>query len=153
MESEDTSLISFCGLYCGLCAQNSRIPKLALELQKTLHEEGFDDFYQYTPEIREKFPSFWKFLRELASFECRCRDGKGGPPDCRIRDCAKKRNVIVCPQCKEYPCRDFNKLAERYPTLLQDGNRLQKVGIRKWVEEQEERRKRGFTYADIRYQA
>ncbi|MGQ9781276.1 MAG: DUF3795 domain-containing protein [Nitrososphaeria archaeon] len=150
MQSEDTSsLISF----CGLCAQKNRIPKLVLELQKTIHEEGFDDFYQYTPETRDNFTPFWKFLQELTSFECRCRNGKGGPPDCKIRNCAKKRNIMVCPQCRDYPCKDVNRLAESYPMLLQDGKRIQKIGVKRWVEEQEERRKRGFSYADIRYKA
>ncbi len=144
-------LVAYCGLYCGLCAQRRRIPQQALRLQKTLHEEGFDDFYQSVPEMKEAFPQFWNFLQSLAKFDCACRTSKGGPPDCKIRGCAERKNIIVCPKCKEYPCQQIQALADRYPTLIQDGKRLQKIGIEKWVIEQERRVKRGFAYADIRY--
>ncbi|MBO3809072.1 MAG: DUF3795 domain-containing protein [Candidatus Brockarchaeota archaeon] len=144
-------LVAYCGLYCGLCAQRRRIPQQALQLQQTLHEEGFDDFFQYVPEMRETFPVFWQFLQSLAKMDCACRTGVGGPPDCKIRGCAIQKHVEVCPQCEQYPCKHIQALAEHYPTLIQDGKRLQKIGLEKWVEEQERRAKRGFTYADIRY--
>ena len=144
-------LVTYCGLYCGLCAQRARIPQEARQLQQTLHEEGFDDFYQYVPEMKEAFPSFWQFLQKLATFECTCRTGEGGPPDCKIRNCAKQKGAKVCSQCGEYPCTLIQALAENHPTLIQDGKRLRKVGIKKWVKEQQQRMKRDFSYADIRY--
>jgi hypothetical protein len=152
MSKQDTlRSVTYCGLYCGLCAQRNRIPQQASQLQQTLHEEGFDDFYQYVPEMKEIFPPFWQFLQNLAKLDCTCRTGKGGPPDCKIRNCAKQRKITVCPECKEYPCQHIQALAEHYPTLIQDGRRLQKIGIEKWIIEQERRAKRGFAYADIRY--
>jgi len=144
-------LVTYCGLYCGLCAQHNCIPMRAYQLQQNLHDEGFDDFFQYVPEMKETFPVFWKFLQNLAKMNCTCRTGRGGPPDCEIRSCAKNKNVTLCPQCKEYPCKHIQALAEHYPTLIQDGKRLQKVGLEKWIEEQEQRAKRGFVYADVRY--
>jgi len=144
-------LVTYCGLYCGLCAQRSRIPQQARQLQQTLQEEGFDDFYQYVPEMKEAFRPFRQFLQKLATFDCTCRIGQGGPADCKIRNCAKRKGVEVCPRCKEYPCALIQALAEHYPTLLQDGKRLRRIGIKKWVKEQEQRVKRGFAYADIRY--
>ncbi len=144
-------LVTYCGLYCGLCAQRARVPRIARQLQQTLHEEGFDDFYQYLPDMKETFPTFWTFLEKLASFECSCRTGKGGPPDCKIRNCATERRILLCPLCTEYPCKDIERLAERYPTLLQDGRRLRRIGVTKWVDEQEARARRGFTYADVRF--
>jgi len=145
------SLVTYCGLYCGLCAQRNRLPKQAKQLQQTLHEEGFDDFYQYIPEMKEHFPPFWNFLQKLATFDCSCRTGKGGPPDCKIRQCATQKKIEVCPQCSEYPCHHIQAFAERYPTLIQDGKRLKKIGLKKWVDEQEKRARRGFSYADLRY--
>jgi len=141
--------VAYCGLYCGLCAQRSRIPQQARQLQQTLQEEGFDDFYQYAPEMKEIFPPFWQFLQRLATFDCACRTG-GGPPDCKIRQCAKQKDIEVCTQCQEYPCTLIQALAEHYPTIIQDGKRLQKIGLEKWVKEQEGRAKRGVAYADIR---
>jgi len=141
--------VAYCGLYCGLCAQRGRIPQQAHQLQQTLREEGFDDFYQYVPEMKEAFPPFWQFLQKLAEFDCTCRTS-GGPPDCKIRQCAKQKSIEVCTQCKEYPCTLIQALAEHYPTIIQDGKRLQKIGLEKWVKEQEERARRGVVYADIR---
>jgi len=144
-------LVAYCGLYCGLCAQRARVPQQANQLKQTLHEEGFDDFYQYVPEMKEVFPPFWTFLDQLAKMDCTCRSGKGGPPDCKIRQCAKERRIAICPQCKEYPCMLIETFAERYPLLIQDGKRLQKVSVEKWIKEQEQRAKRSFAYADLRY--
>lgn len=143
-------LVAYCGLYCGLCAQKARIPQQARQLQQTLHKEGYDDFYKYVPEMKETFPMFSKFLQNLAKSDCTCGTG-GGPPDCKIRQCAKQKKITVCPQCKEYPCQHIEALAEHYPTLIQDGKHLQKVGLEKWVKEQEQRARNGFAYADVRY--
>lgn len=144
-------LVTYCGLYCGLCAQHTLIPNQARKLRKTLLEEGFSDFYQYVPEMKEIFPKFWEFLQNLAKLDCTCRAGEGGPPDCKIRNCARQKNKTVCPLCEGYPCRYIEALAEHYPTLIQDGKYMQKIGLEKWIFEQELRAKRGFTYTDIRY--
>jgi len=143
-------LVTYCGLYCGLCAQHARIPHNARQLQQTLQEEGLEDFYQYFPEMKKVFPQFSQFLENLAKFNCTCRSGKGGPSNCEIRKCARQKRITVCPQCREYPCQHIQKLAERYPTLIQDGKRLRKVGIQKWIGEQEQRAKRGVSYSDLK---
>lgn len=150
-DQDPLRLVAYCGLYCGLCAERARLPPQARQLQQTLHEEGYDDFYQYIPEMKEDYPKFSEFLQRLANMDCACRSGKGGPPDCEIRVCAKARNITVCPLCKEYPCVKIETLAERYPILIQDGKKMQKVGTEKWIEEQENRVKRGLVYADLRY--
>lgn len=142
--------VAYCGLYCGLCAQCSRIPQQAKQLQKSLHEEGYDDWYQYVPNLKDSFPPFWSFLQNLGNMDCTCRTG-GGPPDCKIRECAREKKMDVCTDCKEYPCALIQNLAKHYPTLIQDGKRLQEVGLEKWVEQQEERVRRSVVYADIRY--
>ena len=142
--------VAYCGLYCGLCAHRSRIPQQAKQLQKSLHEERMDNWYQYVSEMKNTFPTFWQFLQRRIDLDCTCRTG-GGPPDCKIRQCAKQKGIEICTQCKEYPCKLIQNLAEHYPTVIQDGKRLQKIGLEKWVKEQEERVKRGVVYADIRY--
>jgi len=141
--------VAYCGLYCALCAHRNRIPTQAQQLQESLHKEGFDDWYQYIPEMKNTFPPFWQFLQKLVNLDCTCRTG-GGPPDCKIRQCAQNKNLEGCTQCKEYPCTLIQALAEHYPTIIQDGKRLQKIGLEKWVKEQEERARRGVVYADTR---
>lgn len=149
MGEEELRLLGYCGLYCGLCAHRNRIPQRAKLLQETLHDEGWDSWYKYQDSIKETFPVFWDFLDGLVKFDCTCRTG-GGPPDCRIRTCAKEKGVDVCPLCAEYPCGLIEGLAEHYVTAIQDGRRLLKIGLKKWVEEQEERARRGVVYADTR---
>jgi len=140
--------VTYCGLYCGLCAHKNLIPQRAGQLQKTLHEEGFDFFYQFGPD-RETVPVFWALLRKFSEMDSSCRTGCG-PPNCEIRTCAKRRGVEVCPQCSEYPCSLIERMAEHYPNLIQDGKHLQKVGSKEWIKKQEERAKRGVVYADLR---
>ena len=95
-------LVAYCGLYCGLCAHRNRIPQQAKQLQKSLREERYDDWYQYVPDMKTTLPVFWQFLQKLATRDCTCRTG-GGPPDCKIRECAKQKGMQICSQCKEYP--------------------------------------------------
>lgn len=149
MTENNLRLVGYCGLYCGLCAHRARIPRRARLLKETLHDEGMDSWYKYVPSMKETFPVFWKFLRELTKMDCTCRTG-GGPPDCSIRICAKEKGVDACPLCKEYPCDLINNLAEHYVTVIQDGRRLQRIGLKAWVKEQEKRVRRGVVYADTR---
>ena len=154
MTDEDAlSLVAYCGLYCGLCAERARVPSMAGRLQETLKEEGYDSFYQFVPDIKDGYPQFMQLLDRFAKMECGCRSGKGGPPDCAMRECAKRRKLEACPMCDEYPCAKIESFAGTYPTLIQDGRRMKKVGIKKWVEEQEIRAKRGFVYSDSKYES
>ncbi len=149
MPRDPLSLVTYCGLYCGLCAQRTNVPKQARQLRISLHEEGFDDFYKFDPYLKQVFPVFWRYLNKLETMRCSCRAG-GGDPKCPIRDCARERGIDVCPQCEKYPCKLIVSLSQRYPILIEDGYRLQQVGITKWIKEQKERSKRGFTYSQIR---
>jgi len=149
MNEDLLRLVGYCGLYCGLCAHRNRIPQRAELLRETLREEGMDSWYQYIPSMKETFPVFWKFLGELTEMDCTCRT-EGGPPDCKIRICAKEKGVNTCPLCEEYPCKLINGLAKHYVMTIQDGKRLQEIGLEAWVKEQEARAKRGVVYADTR---
>lgn len=110
-------LIGYCGLYCGLCAHRNRIPQRAELLRETLHEEGMDSWYMYIPSMKETFPVFWKFLEELTKMDCTCRTG-GGPPDCKIRICAKGKEVDACPFREEYPWSLIESLADTMSWLF-----------------------------------
>jgi len=149
MAENPLRLVAYCGLYCGLCAHRSRIPERAKLLKETLHEEGVNWYYKYVPSMKDTFPIFWNFLNTLVKIDCTCRTA-GGPPDCKIRECAKKKGVDSCPLCSEYPCNLIKHLAEHYVMAIQDGKRLKKIGLKAWVREQEKRAKRRVVYADIR---
>lgn len=141
-------LVTYCGLYCGLCAQRGRIPRQANTLRESMSREGYEF---WGPGI-QGFKEFWEFLQALCEPEKACpgcRQG-GGPPFCTIRKCARERGVDICVECAEYPCHRVQAIAKGYPTLLADGKRMQELGIEAWVKEQEERAKTGFAYVDIR---
>lgn len=144
----DLTLVTYCGLHCGLCAQRGRIPHQASELRDTMSTEGYESWATDMP----GFSEFWQFLTDLGDPDQACpgcRQG-AGPPFCGIRKCASGKGIDVCPECDEYPCHRIAELAQGYPTLLADGERMCAIGLDAWIEEQEERMDRGFVYADIR---
>ena len=146
----DLTYVTYCGLYCGLCDDLARIPQQAAALYKTLRQGGWEDF---GPCCVPGFHEFWRVLADLCRLGETCRGCRGGcgNPDCRIRACARERNRDLCSSCAEYPCERIAELARRYPNLVADGRRQQEIGVERWIREQEERRKAGFCYADIRH--
>jgi hypothetical protein len=146
----DLRNVTYCGLHCRLCATKSRIPQTAIALRDTLAADGWEDYGEY---IVPDFKVFWSTLKKLAGFEDECPDCREGcgDPGCTIRKCAKERGTELCPLCEEYPCQHIHALARRYPNLIADGRRLKDIGVKAWVCEQEERRKTGFCYCDIRF--
>ena len=141
-------MVTYCGLYCGLCAQRGRIPRQANTLRESMSREGYELWGAEIPGFEE----FWRFLKALCEPEKSCpgcRQG-GGPPFCSIRTCARGRGVDICVECEEYPCRRVEGIAKGYPTLIADGKRMGEIGVEAWIEEQEERAKTGFAYVDIR---
>lgn len=140
--------VTYCGLYCELCAQRGRIPRQAAELRASLSKEGIE----YWGEGLPGFKDFWAFLDRISDPDgsCpRCRQG-GGPPFCGIRKCARERKIDVCVECSDYPCKRIDGIAKGYPTLIADGIRMKELGLDKWVAEQQERARTGFAYVDIR---
>jgi len=145
---ERLKYITYCGVYCELCSARGRIPKQAAALRETMAKEGWGHFGN---EI-ENFKQFWEFLTNLSdkSKACPgCRAG-GGPPFCGIRKCAQKKGVELCADCEEFPCHRIEGLAKGYINLIPDMKRMKEIGFDKWFEEQQERAKTGFVYADIR---
>jgi hypothetical protein len=146
----DLTLVTYCGLYCGLCDNLGRLPHQASSLMKTMKDGGWEYF---GPEIMPGFTEFWAGLQRLTEADpetTNCRGGCGDP-ECAIRKCAEGRGVVLCPSCADYPCTNIEKLAKRYPNLISDGNRQREIGLEKWIREQERRCGTGFCYCDIRY--
>jgi hypothetical protein len=146
--TEQLEFVTYCGLYCGLCAERARIPSRAQALQEAMVDEGWPFWGHTVP----GFTEFWEFLERLhADGGCPgCRAG-GGPPQCEIRVCARERGLDLCGECLDFPCDHVEALAARYPTLIADNRRRHRVGLEQWLSEQEERARRGVVYADIRY--
>ena len=147
---DNLELVTYCGLYCDLCAQRGRIPAQAAALKESLTKEGWNDFGKY---IFDSFGSFWELLSNFADKERSCSGccQGGGNPECKIRDCAKEHNINTCPLCDQFPCDLINEFAITYPLVIPDGIRMKKIGLPAWIDEQKNRAKNGFIYADIRH--
>ncbi len=147
--TDQLEFVTYCGLYCELCAERARIPKQAAVLQQSMAEEG----WLYWGHTVPGFSEFWQFLEGLhAQGGCSgCRAG-GGFQGCQIRICAQERGLELCSQCPDFPCNYIEAMGARYPMLIADNWRLQAVGLERWLAEQHERARRGIVYADLRYQ-
>jgi hypothetical protein len=144
----DLEQVTYCGLYCGLCAARSRIPQRSRDLRDAMQKEGWNLWGADIP----GFTGFWEFLGGLAEGEsgCSCRGKDCGPPFCGIRKCARSRGVEVCAFCPDFPCHRIEGLAKGYVMLMADAARMREIGIEAWIAEQEVRRAAGVVYADIR---
>jgi hypothetical protein len=146
----DDDLITYCGLYCGLCAERCTVPLRARELMDLVRDEGYDQFYEFVPGINDHYPSFIKVLEEFSALDCRCRNRKGGPPSCAIYACAAKKGAFVCMDCEDFPCDKWNAISRIHPLLKNDADRYREVGKERWLEEQRVRAEKGFCYGMIK---
>jgi hypothetical protein len=144
----DIAQVTYCGLYCGLCSQNNRIPRRAAALRDSMQKEAWEQWGKEIP----GFAGFWDFLGRLAAPDDRpgCRAGTCGAPFCGIRRCARKNGIDVCPFCSQYPCHRIEAVAKGYVTMIADGKRMAEIGLERWIQEQEARKATGFCYVDIR---
>ena len=142
--------ICYCGLYCDNCAVKARVTPSARVLYEEMRKAGFETTISFIP----GGDSFWSFLKSMAtSGLCiSCKDG-GGDPGCVIRLCAKEKGLDMCALCKEYPCSHFDATLQKYPALnymKQDNALLREKGMEAWTQLQDERRKIGFIYSDVK---
>jgi hypothetical protein len=146
----DLTLVTYCGLYCGLCSSRNRIPPAARTLQESMRQNGWEHWGREVP----GFEAFWSFLTGLidSGENCSCRVSGCGPGFCGIRKCAIERGVEVCALCTDYPCDRIETLAKGYVMLIADGRRMREIGLDAWIGEQEQRARTGFSYVDIRCQ-
>jgi hypothetical protein len=111
-----------------------------------------DEGWPHWGQSMSGFVQFWEFLQELqADGGCPGCRADGGYPECPIRRCARQRELTLCNQCPDFPCQHVEALADRYSTLIADNRRMQAVGLEQWLQEQEERARRGVIYTDTRY--
>ena len=145
---DNRMLVSYCGLYCDLCGARNDTPERARALIATLRQAEMEEWGPGMPD----FVEFWRFLNSLAYVpddKC-CRSGKCGAPTCAIRSCAKTREIEVCALCSDYPCAKIETFAQSEPLLLHDGERIRKIGLEQWIEEQIARKQAGFDYGRVR---
>ena len=152
MSSNNENLIGCCGIYCGACPfYRSDIPDLAGKLKESLKEEKFDKIVVPFNWVGD-YKGFKKWINFLARSKCKgCQKG-GGNPFCPIRKCCKKKGIVSCAECEEFPCNKkyFVWLRERYKNWnIRNLQRIREAGYGKWLEEMEKEVKEGFVTGSI----
>jgi hypothetical protein len=114
-----SDLIGYCGLYCGDCVGHTQIvANLARDMRKELRRHRFDkmaDMLAKVPFFKEfkDYDKCYNLLGTMMKMRCKktCR-GNGGPPDCKIRTCARKKKLDGCWQCEDFPTCEKLKFLE-----------------------------------------
>lgn len=135
----------YCGLYCGNCAVNTKVFPAAKTLCEEMVHARFTDVLKNLPGGE----GFWAFLTDIAeNWACvSCRAGSGNP-GCKVRLCAQEKGVEMCALCGSYPCALIDNFDAGYPVLKSDNALLREKGWDAWGKLQDERRAKGYTYAD-----
>lgn len=107
MAKEEESLVAYCGLYCGDCANHKgKIADLARDLRKELRlakmkriAKGLSKYFKQF----KNYDQYYEFLGMMVRFRCKrtCRN-LGGPPHCKIRMCCQKKDIEGCWLCEEF---------------------------------------------------
>ena len=141
--------ICYCGLYCENCAVKVKVEPASGVLYEEMKKAGFEEIIHFIPDGDK----FWSFLKSMAvqGVCISCKEGSGNP-GCAVRICAKEKTVETCALCEYYPCGLFTRFFEGYPILQRDNSVLREKGMDAWSNLQDERKARGFTYADEKQQ-
>lgn len=117
-----SSLISYCGLFCGACSF-----KIAYETKNREHINHM--------------PSVYDHLKQYELENCPgCRlENKCG--ECKIRDCAAEKNIDYCFQCADYPCQSIiefsNDGKSHHEEIIENFKLLKDIGEDEWLKTME----------------
>jgi hypothetical protein len=149
--SDKKSLTTYCGLYCPACGiYQGKMKDAANELRRIISAYGLEKEMGALSKVQPAFTNYDKFesvLEALSGFfgSCsNCREG-GGPPDCRIRNCAKDRGYSICIDCADM---DKCDVLKSYPWALTALQKIRTMGIEKWIKSMDLKVKAGWSYLD-----
>ncbi len=143
----DKKYACYCGLYCENCAVKVNVEPAAKTLYQEMEKLGFEEIMPFFPDGA----TFWSFLKNMTTEGVciSCKAGSGNP-GCRIRLCAKERNVEMCALCPSYPCELITALSNGYPTINHDNSILREKGWQAWAKLQDERRTKGVAFSYVK---
>ncbi|MGE0076449.1 MAG: DUF3795 domain-containing protein [Bacteroidales bacterium] len=140
----DKNYACYCGLYCENCAVKVNVEPAAKVLYNEMQKLGFEGIMSFFPDGEQ----FWSFLKGMTTNGVciSCKAGSGNPA-CKVRLCAKERNVEMCAFCESYPCEHLQDLLDGYPLLKSDNSILRDNGWEAWGKHQDERHAKGIGFA------
>ena len=143
----DRKYACYCGLYCENCAVKAKVEPAAKVLHDEMNKLGFEEIMPFFPDGEK----FWSFLKNMSTEGVciSCKEGSGNPA-CKVRICAKEKNVEMCALCQSYPCELFNDFFNGYPTLKNDNSILRNKGWNSWEKLQNQRQEDGIGLSYIK---
>lgn len=153
--SDESSLVGYCGLYCGACVIHQQMIKnRAMQLLEVLDafqlREIAKEAKEWAPKLAH-YPEFEEVLQSVMKMfgECPGCQAGGGPPVCVIRDCCKENGFSTCAGCDKMPCNKLEPQIQGYQGHLDMLRRIREIGIDKWAKEMERKVKEGFSYIEV----
>lgn len=153
--SDESSLVGYCGLYCGACVvYQQMIKNRAMQLLEVLDAFQLREIAKEAKEWAPKLAHYTEFEEVLQSVmkmfgECPGCQAGGGPPVCVIRDCCKENGFSTCGECDKMPCNKLEPQIQGYQGHLDMLRRIREIGIDKWAKEMERKVKEGFSYIEV----
>jgi hypothetical protein len=149
--NDKKDLVTYCGLYCPACGiRQGKIAQAVEDLQKVIRAYGLDKEMGGLSKAESAFAHYDKFssvLEALGRFfgSCDgCRKG-GGPPDCKIRNCASDRGYSLCTDCADMDkCEILKSSSWALPAL----EKIRSMGLEKWVKSMDLKVRAGWSYLD-----
>jgi len=132
-----------CGVYCGQCPNgNGRVKMMAGELKRLVDTVRYNWVKDAVKTF--SFDEFRKGLEWFSAAQCpMCMNG-GGAPWCENRKCAPNRSLQSCLLCDDYlMCKNTEYQRDVYPFVVENHSRVKQVGLKKHLEEEEERARAG----------
>jgi hypothetical protein len=140
--TQQTDLISYCGLYCGDCTGYTQtVANLAKDLRAELRRHRFA---KMAPTL-SKVPMFKEFkdydkcynlLGTMAKMRCTkaCR-GNGGSPKCEVRKCCRENKIQGCWECDDFSkCKKLKFLEQNHGVAhLKNLRKIKKEGPKAFV--------------------
>jgi hypothetical protein len=126
-------LVAPCGLYCGACPVHTAvIADLARDLRKALKQSRMDDLVKKVPIPGcEQYEGCVLTLETLATMRCKkpCQCG-GGPKECPIKICSKKKHLKGCWECSDIKDCDTLKFLEPvHGDMKKRLRKIRKIGL------------------------
>ena len=116
--------LGYCGIDCrGFCIMGTgKLSEQALDLQKNLEMFELEHWKDEVPVPEKERFNFKELLKGLEWIQkytrCPgCRAG-GGPPECKIRKCAKSKGLEGCWECgSRKTCENLEPIMKGHPEI------------------------------------
>ena len=131
-----------CGLNCSKCFafKTGDIAEASHKLKEALGD--FDNYAKrfinlLDEKVFMKYPEFKEMLQYFSMPKCSgCRVEKCKLfKDCKVRECAKNREVDYCFECVDFPCNNTGFDKNLYERSVKINNRIKEISVIRYFEE------------------